>query len=997
MQYAVVLRIAGIPQVLFGGAGTFTPEPDPSLPEGVDLEPLQVIDLRKFQGQVLGNKLPHQPGVGPASTLTLDLVDVGRQLQLLFSRTIDETTWVRLSESVPADDDSDFLAADVPEAFPASGIAYSGTETFSYSEIDETGFLVDTRGVLGSQIRAHLVDSLPTRSFKANVTLHPIVWANRPVRLYLHRVYRGVVQPTAEKEIFRGVIGRDPEPTETGYMLELFSSLQRWKMTVGTALETTYLVDGFHYFDGDAASSIAMGEFVPLDAISSVDNASVLDAEHLEDDGSIEVVSVDTLRNAFGVARGNFDGDASIAYLILRGAGLDQEPSVPSSYGAAGSTTITLAEDNMPEVLAGLAALGIVRVVNLPVIRNLDTPVTLSGLCRWPEAAVDAFNAAVHCNRGAGATANFVDCTLDADGRRVRVAVSGYDYHQSLPPQLIPRRLNKTRTNLWYPLFRQPEDVPEDILEGPAAQPGGAAGVGAEPEPAGYPVGLHELLRPPTAFWCGGTYLLIQDDVLPAASEEAPGKVRIRLKNKKVLELDYSDVTEVTYDGERIGFRATITEACRQKWWREERIPFGNWFDSRGNKIRAEITVGAGLEGDPREMLVQMMLSGSGTTGFPDADYSLLPRVLGLSMFPDEVDVEGILAFPLPAVFADRTLKDFFIEKNSVAEDVVRGILQAMSAALVMKDIGGVQKITLVPLRAGVAAASATIRDGESGSDWEAGGRPNKPRFSETVTTWQFETNFDQESGKPLRTPLMYDADALDNNGGMESMAEKVELRGMHFDSDTELVLVFQTLRARYGRKARLFSGRVMGSIANQIDIGDVVNVNIRYGVDENRRAVTITGRMLVTSVEKNPLLPSAGIELELLPSKNGRIAPVATVTDVVDVDTLEFSGDPSYAQAGTPADYQWFLDDWTTVPEAGIPILAVRVGEEQFNASKTITAVDTENHRLTVTGHGLSVGDRIRGRSYDESNAWLQLFVHMHKRGAAGIGTGEVAPWEYL
>lgn len=997
---AVVLRIHGIPYVLYGGQGSYAPTPAEIMPTADPMKVLNVIDMASLRDVSIENKMPRYGGVGPAAQVTLKFVDVANHLELLFSRTIDDVTWVRLGASLEAEDDTATIGAAtaIPEDFAAAGYGYIGMETFRYTSYEDDVFTLPGsggRGALDSQVTQHLVDNIPARSFKPVVTAKPVFWQNRGAVLYLHKVVNGVVQETPERELLRGYLDGVPQPIDGGWEATLKSELGKWDRYIGTALETTKLVRGFYYSDGRNACRLALTEVLPHDCIGSVNDDCIVMEEHLVADGSVVVRSVNTLRNAFGVARGHFDGDPSIAPLKMRSHPPEQDPSIVSSYGVADTDTITLSTDNMPQALdanVGDVIQTSYRVYHLPVVNQSDDPPVLEeGLHRWPEAIIELFNSKANVSLTDGATLKFLDCTMTPDGRRITVAVNGYSYNGATPPVLIPRRQPKGSPYLWYPIFRQLDDTIDDNEQAPRPLPEDLA---AE----GYQVGHHEVLPPAETFWHGGEYMLVADNVFPTPADGESMDFTIKIRGDKEIKLSYDEVVVQEYDGEVIGYRLHITQESIEAWRADGAIPFGVW-NNNGELFEPEIFPSGILGGTPQAIASRIMLSGSGTYGY-NGIYDNLPRALGISVDPAAVEAIQIASYPVPPLFQGNALKDIRIGSQTVAKDAVRGYLLAMGAALVMRNWEGQQKIVMMPVRATTQRSAGTVRDGVT-KDWaRRGGRPRSGVPDKLQSTWQFETNYSKDHNKFLRTPLIHDADVIDAMGGAENPAERISLRGLELDSDQPLIFVYQKLRARFGKQTKVYRGKIMWSVARQVDIGDVLTVTTIDGVDENRLPRTITADMLITSISHNFLGKSCEVVLEQISVRYGGIAPAARVTEVIDADNLRFGNDYAY---GVGPGYLWFLnydadaDPVYSVPGGGIPILAVHTGAEGSNAPKTITAVDLDEAVLTIVGHGLDVGDRIRGRGYDDSNAWLQGFVHMHKAGENGIGVGVIAPWKYV
>jgi len=938
------------------------------------------------------NKIPRFGGLAEVPQVSLRLIDKGNRLKWLFGQSLDTVSWVRLSETLPAEDDTAAVnTEEIPEAFAEAGLAYLGLETLIYTMRNDVSFTLDAvngpRGYLNSDIREHLVDNIPSRNFKKYITTAPIEWINRPAVLTKHEVIDGVIGSAIET-LLLGYLDEEPRPNDNGYTLVLKPELGKWQRTIGTSLETTGLVEGFHYSDGRLANELYYYEVVPEDSISNAGTLNcTLAAEHLEDAGTVEIVSVNTLRNCFGVVRGAFGGDASVCSLKLGGYGVHavnyeaQLPSTPSSYGAEDTDTVTFAadSDHLPEIEDPVPATALqqYRLINQQCVHGPSlNPSLAEGLHKWPDAMINEFNSKLQCRRPGDPQLWFLDCALNPTGKQLDVRAAGYNFDSRNPPALFasPGVHHLQRSRLWYPLLREAGTDPlTGRVEEPRAQQDRYAAGTTTP-----------LLEPAKAFWQGGLYLLIKDNVLSATT----GKLVVQIDEKTEIGLEYDEVTLQEYNGEPIGWRVRITNESIQEWWTLDGMkPFGVWADRPKPVVRA----GGALRGDLRQIIVQLMSSGRGEGGYPANQWNVLPRGLGLAVNPAWIDYEQILNYPIPAKFTN--LKDFTVSAATVARDVVKAYLKACGLCLAMVETGNGPKIRLLPVRLTTERSSATIKNAAR-SDWVKRTVPLVPRKDAVQSSWKLEVNYDPVEKAYLRTPTFHDGDVIDAQGGAESPVETLSLRGLEADSDAELLVIFQLLRARYGKKVRLFEGSIMWSVAQDLDIGDAVTVTAISHYDANFSPVSITAKMLVSAISK----PLVGVEVEVTLEYSGveygLWAPAAIVTAVVDVNTLEFGQDYG-AGEGRPEDYgyRWFLNDLETVPAGGIPIYAVPRGDVASKASKTITAANTGTHRLTVTGHGLSVGDRIRPRDYAASNTWLRGFVHLHKKNAA---EGDFPPWIY-
>lgn len=1025
-RLALVLTLAGSRTSIYGGQGTYTPAQPAAYPAAY---PSNAFNGLKVSGYTsLKEALPKIGGVGKPSSISLTVFDRADKAALLFGPDETGVETAILSSTVVAENGTATITADGDiSGFPAEGYLYVGQETMYYtSKVDGTGVFTlhaNGRGALGSLAREHLRDNHPARSFKPVISAQPLNWAHRGAVLSLHRVFEnGVIETASQFELLRGTLRMHPTPNDAdnSFTLQLVSALAKFDRVVGTGLELTKLVDGFFYSDGMRGCKTRHYDYLPEGTLATgglrvAHAATAVKAAGVGAGGTITINDNQTHEACFGTARGNNPGDPSngrVRLLDSQGGTHDAEDSVPSGYGG-GAVKIVMSVDNMHEVTADAVNDGRAIVTNAAKRRNQDGTVTLAaGLHRWPEAYVKLFNEQINTT-GADPKMHYCEATLSSDGTRLQVVDSGYRFDHNNPPRLGPLLQEPHASRLWYPLFRltanDPIDNGIDQISANRWQSvvPRSLEVAVQVRAQEARVAYYQYAAPATAFWQGGRYLLIQDNVLPFATVDHPHYLRALrsgthehtgIQLETIIQYD-EVVSQNDSDGNFIGYRVRVTDYSIQQFNLRNRStaqqgdgafgPFGNWTLD-GGRSEAQLSAYAELKGDPRIIILQLMLSGFGGVEFPNATYSVLPRAYGLSMDPAEVDIDGIRAFGLPRGSL-QALSAFRQEKPLPAKTLLEGILRAMSAALVMANIGGTQKITLVEVRSAfVGRAVATIAD----RDWIGKARPGSGFDDVRQSSWQLEVNWSNSAQKFLRTPEFHDADVIDAKGGAQSASIKLSIRGLVVDEDLELRNIFQQLRHKYGRTKKLFKGEVSWSKAKAFGVGQVVLVTANRGISNTGARGVFSVPMQITALSWNPISRRCAVELVFDATQFGGYAPVATVDSVVDVDTLEMSSNvwslPAYS------DWMWLLENKETLPGGGVPCECVHVGEEENNTLNTITGVDTGLGNFTVVAHGLAAGDSIRVGSWDLTPDYLKVFVHLLTDGDTGLGVANDPPFRF-
>jgi len=502
----------------------------------------------------------------------------------------------------------------------------------------------------------------------------------------------------------------------------------------------------------------------------------------------------------------------------------------------------------------------------------------------------------------------------------------------------------------------------------------------------------HAFQKPALAFWQWGKYLLIKDNILPAASAQYPGQIEALRPDGHKIVLDYEAVAQQDDpDGNHIGYLVTLTDDCVERataqWVFQDDPtayePFGNWETESGIQ-RTIIRPFVKLRGDPKRTFLYIMHSGFGGLQFPDTNYSVLPRTFGISIESDAINVDSFWVYPMPPYIS--SLGAFQQEKAVPAKKLIEGHLRYMGAALVMQEdpTDNCMKITMIPVRAfNPLTARGTITD----ADFFASDFYTPGTLDDKQSTWQFLT--DWHGQKFLQDTIMHDADVIDAKAGAQDAPVKLELRGVNivFRGSEYLVSAYQMLRWRYGKDRRLFTGAISYDKAKDMSVGQVVTLSLTKGLAADGTA-PYAGYAQIIAKGKAVIGKKTPVVLLGDTTKFSGYAPEARVSAIVSPTVLDTTAHLFTSPSNPMKDIGFFLEDYTTVPAGGIPVECVHLANESANTFNTITVVDTATGRVTFSGaHGLAVSDRIRPRDWDNTATHLKAFTHLSedfKLGAA-------------
>jgi hypothetical protein len=891
--------------------------------------------------------------------------------------------------TVPASEALDpiTLRQDVTD-FPDSGYLYLGHETIQYSARDtETReFTVTERGAFGSTIMEHEVNSEPDKSYNPLATVAPIAWKGRKAVVTLHEVNGARIVASEGFELVRGFLTGEPEPLPGGaWSIQITQEIAKFDNQIADAGFATGLVSGKHYFDGENAVSLRFSEYLPTGSIVEKfgrGGGGVILNEPLGGYPEDETL-IDTGTDPIGVwsvFSALFSDDPTAIDLIADRFVPEHDPIL--------IVVVNVAPPGQPDGVIEITPLRALThegtgVYNREQRRTVQSSEIDSGLQDWPACAVDRFNS-TYDPAGADYRMKVIGAVMSADARTITVKGKHVPNPRNVPQfvwdwashvgeenagnwELSP---SNSAEVLWFPFLRTLDSsTASGSLDAIDALP--LIGEVGEGETAQYSLPL-----PAKAFWQRERYLLVRDNIFVAATADQPGSIRVKEPGGAEQVLQYVGVTSV--DG---GYLIELTpEAYETDRFR----PFGNWEGQSEVVIEPYVSF---VQEDPRVLLLRIMLSGFGSDVFPSADYSTLPRNFGLGIEPEAIDIPGILAFPVPAPLRELT---FRAGRPASAREMLDPILQAIGAALVMRNIGGVRKITLVKTRTvHNLFASATITD----ADWIVSERPGSGKLDDVINVYRMQTNYDPEADKFAVQVNFFDRDSIDLVRTTSDVTLK--LRGVEIEPEgaingvlgprSALVSIYKTLRAQGGLPVRQFSGAVGWTSAKNITVGSIVTVSIRDGRKLDGSKGIESAAMLVDALEMNPITKFVSVRLLYQGRAYTGFAPCARVEAVISANKVQLS-ENVYSDERDPItnvrQYDWsFFFSGGVIPGGGVPVRLVHTGIESANEDGILTAL-TSGGEATINEHGLSVGDRIRSVDWTGAAEFLKVFAFLTRDG---------------
>lgn len=970
---AIVVTLGGIREVFYGADGTYT------APAGRTA--INCIDLKGVGS--FREEMPRFGGIAKPSGLQVTLGDRGGLVGPLLSRTIEGVTRSALAATVPAETDTATitLRQDV-SGFPAAGYLYLGHETVSYSarNTETKTFTVTERGALGSVIMEHEVNSEPDKSYNPLATTAPVAWKGRKAIVTLHEVNGARVVSTSGVELVRGFLVGEPEPMPGGsWSIVITQEIAKFDNQIADTGFATKLRHGKHFFFGDNAKHLLFQEFIPKGSVVAKfgqGGGGVAIAAAAGGDTLLDTGTGDT--GVWSVFSALFPTDPSVLNLVADRFVPENEPIQVTVTDVAplgqpdGVVSVSALPDNIPEGTG---------IYNQEQTRTINHVFITNGLKDWPACAVELFND-TFAEDGADFLMLLVDAVMSADGRTVTVK----GRHVPDPRNVPSFRWDWANLGedkkwtlsagagdwfLWYPWLRHPDDETRAAASINAIDSNPLIGEVGEGESAQYRF-------PPVAkaFWQRERYILVQDSVFIAATTDKPGSLRVKDGSGFEQVMQYVGVFPAD-DG--IGF---YVELSPEAYETERFQPFGDWPDKPECVIEPYV---AFVKEDPRVLLLRIMLSGYGEAIYPSAEYSTLPRNFGLAVDPDAIDIEGILAFPIPVALRELS---FRAGRPASAREMLDPILQALGAALVMRQIGGVRKITLVRVRTVDSLfASATMPDG----DWLASDRPGSGKLDDVINVYRLWTNYNADEDKFAVQVNFFDRDSIDLVRVTADVTLK--LRGVEVEPEgamggvfgprSALVSIYKTLRAQGGLPVRQFTGGIGWSVARNLSVGSILITSIAEGRALDGSKGITSAAMLVDMLETNPVTKAGTMRLLYQGRAYTGIAPSASVIEVVDSDTVRLSANVHSDLRDLITNVRQY--DWSFfVPPAGysypVPVRLVHTGDESNNTDGTITTL--VDGLATIPGHGLSVGDRIRSANWTDAAGFLRVYAFLTRNG---------------
>ena len=990
---AIVVTLGGIREVFYGADGVYTP------PDTSDRIGINCIDLGSVGS--FREEMPRFGGIAKPSGIRLTLIDRGGQIGALLSRTIAGVTRSALSATIPASADvANITLRTAVTGFPESGYLYLGHETIAYSARDtETlEFTVTERGALGSVIMEHEVNSEPDKSYNPLATAAPVAWKGRKAVVTLHEVNGARIVASAGIELVRGFLAGEPEPMAGGaWGIQITQEIAKFDNQIADAGFATGLVQSRHWFDGSRAVSLRFSEYIPAGSViekAARGGGGVIVNEPLggfpEDATLIDTgTDADGIWSVFGEL---FADDPTVIELIADRFIPEHDPMLlivtnARPFGEAdGIVSVT--------PLKALTREG-TGIYNKEQRRTVQSTEIDAGLQDWPACMVAKFNETFD-PAGADYRMKLIGAVMAADARTVTVKGSHVPNPRNAPQftwdwaikvgERVGGNWELADSNspevLWFPMLRE-ADAARAAGSVDAVEAAPLVGENGDGETAQY-----SLPPPALAFWQRERYLLVRDNIFVSASAEQPGSLRVKEPSGAEQVLQYIGIASaVDASGNAIGYRI---ELAPEAYETESFRPFADWSGQGGVVIEPYVSF---VREDPRVLLLRIMLSGFGGDVFPSADYSTLPRNFGLAIEPDAVDIPGILAFPVPAPLRELT---FRAGKPASAREMLDPILQALGGALVMKNIGGTRKITLVKVRTvHNLFASGVIRD----SDWIASDRPGSGKLDDVINVYRMLTNYDPDQDKFAVQVNFFDRDSIDLVRVTSDVTLK--LRGVEVDPEgaisgrlgprSALVSIYKTLRAQGGTPVRQFSGGVGWSVAANLTVGSVVTVSIADGRKLDGSKGIESAAMLVDAIEANPVTRFVAIRLLYQGKAFTGFNASARVTEVLSANKVQLS-ENDYSDTHDPItgarQYDWTsFKNAGVLPPGGVAIRLVHVGNEAANTNGTITAINSTG-QATIAGHGLSVGDRIRASDWTTAPAFLRVLAFLTHGGTFSDGS---------
>lgn len=882
-----------------------------------------------------------------------------------------------------------------PTGWPQVGgryVFHVGTEAFSATGLDSVapyGFTGVDRAQFDGNPQEHLV--AVSRGLQPNVYAEPVTWRTRRAVLKAAPITGRALADADYVEVVRGFIDAMPTLAADGLSVRLdIAPLTALLETTANAGRVTKLVQGWHDFQAGQANTFGHTQFAVRGRVAQIQAS----AGYFAAGPSIPVYDS---REWSENADPSLD-DHHPRRLPLRHQGGDGL-ELPTGTGV-GTLVATVDQNDIAQSW----------LVNEAAWEPKTVAVT--GLLRWPGDIFTALRstwAPGQVADGVGVTGAWVDVApvqlnggwvlqCQANGAALHDAfmlefrsdwsLPGYYYHRDYWPeqQYTGWGVNEI---CWYGLQLCAPDGPWFD-----SRRVGAIGEHLSPSARNQSVWVREewvrarrgvdeapdtipIRGCPRAFYQTGESAWLAEDAVITPSG-TPQFVEVKASQGGIERRFVTRVASTSSKTDGLGNTIGYTYELAPGF--ELTTPsFGDWPGEPRAEIRPVASFWRQKAGS---VLLRLLCSGrgKGTNGTPD----VLP--FGADIPLAHINVASFAAFDSIPI---RNEWSMVMRPDKPLKDLVTPLLRAMGACLVMRNVGGVQKVGLAPVGLPTDESVAAINSATIAID----ARPASEAENRVVTRYKLTANYSSWTDEPRVTGIFIDASAQSENGGDAGDELKLELRGWSVEAGRDIIQealpLVETLRARMGTPRRTYSFTIPRGLAMQLAVGDVVTLTAPdavaldggWGVSGllvrvKRIEVTHSGErdgaeVTVTSYENNP----AGW------------APAMQVDASVDADTLtveanQFSAaaHPITGEAQTDAGFFRVGDAVELVPPGN---WAGRV------TGKTIASIS--GNTIGIVGHGASAGWTIRPAAYDSVSSRLQGYVYAAD-GAGRLGSGDDA-----
>lgn len=409
-------------------------------------------------------------------------------------------------------------------------------------------------------------------------------------------------------------------------------------------------------------------------------------------------------------------------------------------------------------------------------------------------------------------------------------------------------------------------------------------------------------------------------------------------------------VSTMTYEGDVVGYALEVDEVARGQ------VPtFGHWYGQQAPRL-TPVLQWMDVD-DPGEVLASALLSAYGT-GVRHATWD--DRLGGLGLESSEVDVESILAHPVPSQLSPWHVRH---EAGKPLGETIQQLLVATGTALVWRRVGEQCRITRVAMGfEGAGFSVASLNDHQTTGLQELD--PERKRDGGPGDgANRVDIKLGAADGEPDPPTYRFNFGHLDAEMGEESRGVEIELPGLRLltnepsEGFTRLAALASRVKSVGQRRVR-WGGDVPSSWVAFRSLGDVVLVT----------SVDLDGDTPVETADAAPARiialdigwdePTSAVEMTHDGARSAGYAPSARVASQVDADTIELEDriycldtDPRTGETGR-LDIDYFA--------AGDVVRLEPRGDADSAVTRTIASVDRATRRVTFTAAhgGVSAGD---------------------------------------